>query len=168
MNFIKKAVNKATSGIELETLKLERGNLKRQIKHLEDKIKTYHQQKELQKTMIEGLDKINQTFEQVTIMCSSNNVVTTQTTPTTTSISTNTDVDSDDGVEDIEDPDSFENIQKASHSILQAHKNEVKNIVDKLTIMVASGIEKHQADIDKKNKRIEEINKRLSILRSKK
>lgn len=165
MDFLKKTANKLSSGIELEKLKFERGNLKRQIRHLEVKISTHNQQMELKRTLVEGLEKVNQTFEAVTIMCASNNVISASGTKPQ---NTNTDADSDDGVEDTEDPDSFENIQKASYASLQSHKDEVKQIIDKLTIMLASGVDKHNAEIEKKKKRIEEINKRLSILRAKK
>ncbi len=173
MNFLKKAVNSAKNGIELETLKYERGNLKKQIKHLETKISTYHQQTELKKTLVEGLEKIDQTFEQVSTMCNLNNVNTTTNNQTTqpsakaNSGANDQDEDSDNGVEDIEDPDSFENIQKASHTLLKSHRDEFRIIVDKLNIMISTGVDKYQAEIDKKRKRIEEINKRLSVIRSK-
>ncbi len=179
MNFLKNVVNKASSGIELERLKYERGNLKKEIRHLEAKISSWNQQTELKRTLVEGLDKINQTFEQVTIMCASNNLITTANTSNSattstpsasasaTATSTNPDNESDDGVEDSVDPDSFENIQKASYQSLQSHRDDIKNIVDKLTIMLASGVDKIQSDIDKKKKRIEDINKRLSVIRSK-
>jgi hypothetical protein len=177
MNFLKNVVNKASSGIELERLKYERGNLKKEIRHLEAKISSWNQQTELKRTLVEGLDKINQTFEQVTIMCASNNLITTANTSNSATTSTasasasassnNPDNESDDGVEDSADPDSFENIQKASYQSLQSHRDDIKNIVDKLTIMLASGVDKIQSDIDKKKKRIEDINKRLSVIRSK-
>jgi hypothetical protein len=183
MNFLKNVVNKASSGIELERLKYERGNLKKEIRHLEAKISSWNQQTELKRTLVEGLDKINQTFEQVTIMCASNNLITTAntsnsattstantstaTTSTASATSTNPDNESDDGVEDSADPDSFENIQKASYQSLQSHRDDIKNIIDKLTIILASGVDKIQSDIDKKKKRIEDINKRLSVIRSK-
>lgn len=38
MNFIKNTVKKASNGIELETLKYERGNLKEDIRNLREKL----------------------------------------------------------------------------------------------------------------------------------
>lgn len=160
MNFLKKTANKISNGIELETLKFERGNLKNQIRHLEDKINTYHQTIELKTHLQTLIDTLNTTVNVPVIIAGATSSVSGK--------NKKNDNDSDDGVDDEEDPDSFENIQKKTYyTVKTAHQN-VSEIVEKLNHINAVGIDKYNADIDKKRHRIEEINKKLTVLRGKK
>jgi len=159
MNFLKKTANKISSGIELETLKFERGNLKNQIRHLEEKINTYHQTIELKTHLQTLFEALNATVHTPVIIAGATTTVSNKKTQ---------DNDSDDGVDDEEDPDSFENIQKKTYNTVKTAHENVREIVEKLNHINAVGIDKYNADIDKKKHRIEEINKKLAVLRGKK
>jgi hypothetical protein len=159
MNFLKKTANQISNGIELETLKLERGNLKNQIKNIEHKIEDHNKTNELKNHLELLLSQLKQSMETPIIL--SGSIV----TGSTNSIK---DDDSDDGVEYVDDPDGFASIQKKAYISIKSNYDEMQTIIEKLNIILAIGIDKYNAEIDKKRHRIEEINKRLSKLRGKK
>jgi len=158
MNFLKKTANQISNGIELETLKFERGNLKNQIKNIERKIEDHNKTNELKNHLELLLTSLKQSMETPIIL--SGSVVTAS-----NSIK---DDDSDDGVEYVDDPDGFASIQKKAYVSIKSNYDEMQTSIEKLNIILAIGVDKYNAEIDKKRQRIEEINKRLSKLRGKK
>jgi hypothetical protein len=160
MNFLKKTANKISNGIELESLKYERGNLKNQIRRLQAKIESYNQTLELKSQLQMLIDVLTHNVETPIILAGAR-------ANTSSEKRQQTDGDSDDGVPDEEDLDSFDNIQKKSYTIVKSSHDEIKTIIEKLNIILVPGVDKHNAEIDKKKQRIEEINKKLSALRAK-
>ncbi len=87
--------------------------------------------------------------------------------------------DEDVVVEEIEeDPNSFESIQKNLNIVLNKNQEDIKSLnksreefkvlLDKLNLILADGVEKHQVEIIKKQGRIDKINEKLKVLRGKK
>jgi hypothetical protein len=154
MNFLKNTVKKAANGVELETLKFERGNLKEDIRKLREKIAIHDKKYILKTTLSDASTDILRILTTLSPECSVENVFKEDTIKSEKSDHDQTTM-------------SYTECLRISHKSLNSSYDELKNIIEKLEKELIMGTERYIMDIDQKTARISVIDDKLSVLRGK-
>jgi len=156
MNFIKKTVKKAANGIELESLKYERGNLKEDIRKLREKIANYEKKERLKTLLTNANVDILRILSSLSPECNVENALKDEPKDT-----------EDTAHQEQEKPLTYKDCLRISYNSLNSSYDELKNIIEKLEKEVMMGTERYTMDIEKKTSRIATIDEKLSGLREK-